>query len=254
MKVGIQSNVWAAEYHREQLPQMLTEIAAAGYDGVEVGAHKLESLDQPEAFSGMVRDAGLHVAGIHTLARLYFEQVLVGDHEYVDRAADFAKGVAAEFMLVSGERGEGKTADDYKRLADALNRSGEICRERGLTYCYHNHWWEIEREQAELRTLLDFTDPGLVSLCLDVGWVARAGASPAAVTREFLDRIRYFHIKDTRDGAFTEVGSGTVDFQSVLAVIQGKAHLYLTVERDQVLPDALESARKSREYLKGLGV
>ena len=32
MDIGIQSNCWDMEYHREKLPQMLAEIAQAGYN------------------------------------------------------------------------------------------------------------------------------------------------------------------------------------------------------------------------------
>jgi sugar phosphate isomerase/epimerase len=43
--------------------------------------------------------------------------------------------------------------------------------------------------------MLELTDPDLVSLCLDIGWVQRTGYSPAAISTEFVDRIRYFHIR-----------------------------------------------------------
>ncbi len=157
-------------------------------------------------------------------------------------------------MLVSGREGTGKSQDQFKATAEVLNQVGEICQERGLTYLYHNHWYEIVNDAEELHALCDLTDPKLVSLCLDIGWVERADASVVAVTTEFLDRIAYFHLKDTKDEQFVSLGDGTVDFPGWLAVVEGQGDFYLTYERDEFLPTALESAIKSRAYLRTLGL
>ncbi len=250
MDIGIQSNVWGADYHKEKMPQMLAEIAEAGYAGIEIGAHRFESLDHPETFAAQVKTAGLHVAGIHTLVKFYLD----GNLDYPSRAADFTQAVGSRFMLVSGERTASHTRADYEHMAEIFNQVGEICRERGITYCYHNHDWEIGNDQAELRTLLELTDPAWVALCLDIGWVQRAGADPARVSATFLDRIRYFHLKDTLDGKFTELGRGTLDFAAWLERVRGQGDFYLAHERDEVLPNALESARQSRQFLKGLAL
>jgi sugar phosphate isomerase/epimerase len=250
MDVGIQSNLYGAEYHRDQMPTMLAEIAQAGYAGIEIGAHRFESLDQPGIFLDQVQNEGLHVSGIHTLIRFYES----GDLDYAKRAADFTKAVNSQFILVSGESRKGKTRDDYKVTAEILNQVGEICQEHGLIYVYHNHWYEIANQQEELRALCELTDPKLVSLCMDIGWVARAGYSPAEISAEFLNRIRYFHLKDIQGDKFVDLGSGTVDFPAWFEAVAGKGDFYLTHERDEVLPNAFESARKSREYLRKIGL
>ena len=179
--IGIQSNLWDAGYHRDKMPQLLAEIAEAGYAGIEIGAHRFENLDHPVEFLDMVNEAVLHVSGIHSLGKFYFD----GDLAYAERAADFTKAVNAKFMLVSGDSREGKTPDDYKSMAEVLNRVGELCRERGISYCYHNHWWEIQNDQSDLRAICELTDPDMVSLCLDIGWVECAGASIVDVTVDF---------------------------------------------------------------------
>ena len=166
MDIGIQSNLYNAEYNREKMPQMLDEIARAGYAGIEIGAHRFENLDQPGEFLAQVQNKGLHVSGIHTLIKFYE----TGDLDYAKQAADFTKAVNSQFMLVSGEAREGKTRDEYQATAEILNQVGEICQARGLVYVYHNHWYEIENQQEELRALCELTEPKLVSLCMDIGW------------------------------------------------------------------------------------
>ena len=157
-------------------------------------------------------------------------------------------------MLVSGIEGIGKSQDEYKATADVLNRVGEICQERGLTYLYHNHWYEIANNAEELQALCNLTEPDLVSLCLDIGWVERSGASVVEITTDFLDRIAYFHLKDTKNDKFVSLGDGSVDFPGWLAAIQGKGDYYLTYECDEFLPTALQNAIRTRQYLRTLGL
>jgi sugar phosphate isomerase/epimerase len=89
-----------------------------------------------------------------------------------------------------------------------------------------------------------------------VGWVTRAGYKPVEFIKQFEKRIAYFHIKDTLpEGKWTEVGKGIVDFKSILALLKDlKRDDWLTVERDETLVQAFESAKESREALKALGV
>ena len=157
-------------------------------------------------------------------------------------------------MLVSGREGTGKSRDEFKATAEVLNQVGEICQERGLTFTYHNHWYEIVNDAEELHALCDLTDPNLVSFCLDIGWVERANASVVDVTTEFLERIAYFHLKDTKDDLWMEVGQGTVDFPGLFQVIEGRAWPWSVVEQDETQRTPLESARLSREYLEQQGV
>ena len=71
MNIGIQSNLWQEEVHREEMPQILAEIAQAGYAGIEIGAHRFETWTSPGDFLRMCTQEGLHVSGIHTLGQFY---------------------------------------------------------------------------------------------------------------------------------------------------------------------------------------
>jgi len=70
------------------------------------------------------------------------------------------------------------------------------------------------------------------------------------------DRKREQHHRnqDTKDEKFVSLGDGTVDFPGWLTAIEGKGNFYLTYERDEFLPTALESATNSRIYLRTLGL
>ena len=251
IKVGFQTRPWGPEMNREHLPEILAQIASAGYNGFEIGAQHLD-ISQPQAVRRLVADHGLEVVGVHVGGEIHDPQSVQEALDNLERIVAFAAQVGASFVPFSGRAKSGKTEAECQHQADGLNRIGQLCRDHGITLCYHNHYWEIENECAELRYLCQHTDPDLVSLCLDVGWVERAGGSPIEAARAFLDRIAYFHLKDTKGDEWMEVGSGTVDFPELLQVIQQRQDWWLVVEQDETRRTPAESARMSYQYLQQL--
>jgi len=251
IKIGVQTRPWGPEMNRESLSEVLAQIASVGYDGFEIGAQHLD-VSQPGPFRQLVASHGLEVLGIHVGGEIYDPQSVQEALDNLERIVAFTAEVGAPFMPFSGRPKSDKTEEEFQHQADGLNRIGQLCHDHGITLCYHNHYWEIENEYAELRYLCEHTDPDLVSLCLDVGWVERAGGSPIEAARAFLDRVAYFHLKDTKEDEWMEVGNGTVDFPELLQVIQGRQDWWLVVEQDETRRTPAESARMSYEYLKQL--
>jgi len=249
MKVGIQTRPWGPEMNRENLSQILAEVATAGYGGFEIGAQHLD-IARPESLVALKVEHGLDVVGIHVGGEIYDPESVKAALDNLSKIVDYARAVGARFVPFSGRPKENKTEAELDHQANNLNQIGQLCRNKGLTLCYHNHNWEIENNTAELRHLCDHTDPALVSLCLDVGWVQRAGGSPVEVVDTFFDRIGYFHIKDTTPNEWREVGYGDVDFPALFKIIQRRADWWLVVEQDETQRQPVESAQMSRVYLK----
>ena len=249
MKIGIQTRPWGPEKNRQHLPEVLAEIASAGYDGVEIGAQHLD-ISKPDAFRQLATSHGLQPVAIHVGGEIYNPQAIQAALENLERAAVFAAQVGAMFLAFSGKAKENKSVEEFQIEVESLSRVGQLCRENGIRLAYHNHYWEIQDDCRELRYLCGHTDPALVSLCLDVAWVHRAGGVPAETARTFLDRIAYLHIKDTTDTEWREVGYGNVDWISLFQVIRTSKFPWLVVEQDETKRAPVESARMSREYLR----
>lgn len=148
-----------------------------------------------------------------------------------------------------------KTLDDIHALAATLNRVGETCKARGLGFGYHNHDFEFTSIEGTLpyEILLKETDPALVSMQLDLFWVANplgAGA-PAEYLRRWPGRYTSVHAKDMdADGNMVDVGSGTLDFKAILAA-GGASIRHVYIEHDEP-KDAMASVRNGYEYLRKL--
>jgi len=249
LQIGIQTNAWPDEAHRRDLPGVLDGIAATGYTGLEIGSHRVD-LDRPAALRGPAERRGLAVVGVHVGGELWNPAAPPDVEARVARVAAYAAAVGATFVPVSGGRKAEHTAEDYANDAKALDRLGTVCADHGLRLAYHNHDWEITGGCAGLRAICERTDPRLVSLALDVGWVAKAGEDPAQTVSAFLGRVGYLHVKDTLDDWFTELGRGTANLGPLGAFLRDHWDGWLVVERDKAMDHPLESAAVSREYLR----
>ncbi|MEJ5197307.1 MAG: sugar phosphate isomerase/epimerase [Anaerolineae bacterium] len=249
MQIGIQTRPWGPEANRQRLADVLADVKAAGYDGIEIGAQHLD-VSQPAPFRRLLDDHGLAVAGIHVGGEIWNPQAVRDALARLEQTMAFAAAAGAPHLCFSGAMKQGKSEAELAQAAENLNRIGELARGHGLILAYHNHFWEIEDDCRELRYLRDHTDPALVSFLLDVAWVQRGGGDPVAVAREFLPRIAYFHLKDTRGTEWLELGEGDVDLCGVIEVMRGKELSWAVVEQDETKRPPVESARMSRDFLR----
>lgn len=248
MHIGIQTNLWSQERHEKDLDGLLAEARAAGYEGIEIGAHRID-LTQPDAFRARLDTHGLRISALHLHGDLADAAQANDLAQRAHIVSAFARLVGAPYVALSGKPRTNTTDEAWARAAQGLNHIGYVCRANGVHLLYHNHSWEIENDYRELRYLVEHTDAARVSLLLDVGWVNHVNGKPAQAIALFRARIACFHLKDTLGDWFTELGRGTLDWNALkpaLASFDG----WLVYERDQAVPNPLESARLSREFIR----
>lgn len=226
--------------------ELRAAIAAAGLDCPSVHAF-IEALEAPGAIDAALALGARHVVIPGFPVPLAPERLAAGE----------------SFAELLAETGARFTADDWKRLADRMNRIGARARERGLRLGYHNHNPElriVEAGKTALELLIEYTDPDLVSFEIDVGWIAAAGADPAAFIRRHGGRIAQLHLKDLAGTPPNlnlrmnpaDVGSGVIDWRDVLdaAAEAGVAHYYVEQEPPFQGP-RIEAARAAYAFLTG---
>lgn len=154
----------------------------------------------------------------------------------------------------------GMTLDDWKWSFDQLNHIGEKLRRAGFQLAYHNHNHEF-REFAGVPVydeLLRLTDPGLVKMEMDVGWVACAGHDPVAYLEKYAQRVELLHVKDIKPGPpdlsgegtpSTELGRGIIDWQRLFAAAKRSAVQHYFVEQEEPFQmGAFEAIRADFEF------
>lgn len=250
-KVATQLIVFG-EQVRSDLAGVLATVADAGYDGVETGL--LMDVVGPRKLGHALAGLGLGLAGCH------------GGFEDMSRPSallDYVLTAGGRHLICSGVGDRGAAARDYEAAADVFNKVGEIARDRGAVFCYHNHSWEFKDVggRTGMDILIERTDPGLVKLCIDTFWVADAGQDPTVFVHRQRKRMALIHLKDGKPGerledgsvTFRELGHGELDFPAILSMAALARPEWLTVEQDRSALPPEESARRSREYLEEIG-
>jgi len=190
-----------------------------------------------------------------------------GKEDDLARAIDQVKKWGFTFAvfpyLPPGERGG---LEKIRVLCDKLNRASERCRAAGLRFCYHNHAFEFEPMEGTtgFQVMVDSLDKNLCGFELDCFWVSVAGHDPAAMLRELSGRVPLVHLKDklagtpvlykesVDRGAFKEVGSGSLDWKTVLRAAAAAKVEHYFVEQDQTPGDPVESLRQSFAFVSKL--
>ena len=127
----------------------------------------------------------------------------------------------------------------------------------GLTLCYHNHAFELEESfdgELGLDILYNNSSAANLSAEIDVYWVKRGGADPAAYLAKYAGRIPLVHAKDMDTaGNFAEGGAGTLDFAAIFAAAEAGGVTTYVVEQDTCPGDPLESVALSIANLRKMG-
>jgi sugar phosphate isomerase/epimerase len=163
------------------------------------------------------------------------------------------------------------TLDDWKWNADQFNKIGEQIKKAGLQLGYHNHNFDFKPygSTTGYDEFIRLTDPNLVKLELDCGWMTVAGHDPVKYLSKYQDRYRLLHIKDFKKGfkpttalapgspdspVPTELGRGAIDYRKILNVAaKGQIEaLFVEQEPPFIEMPALEAIKVDYDYLKGL--
>jgi sugar phosphate isomerase/epimerase len=162
------------------------------------------------------------------------------------------------------ERMKAVDLNDWKWNADLFNKFGKQVSDAGMTFGYHNHSAEFKKYDGKTAFdhLFESTDPKLVKIELDVGWVEVAQQDPVAILNKYKDRVIALHVKDVgkRPADGTEppsvaLGEGVVDWKKVIGTAKAngtKAYFY-EQEAPYTRP-ILDSVKISGDYLKKLTV
>ncbi len=271
--------------------QVLNEIAATGYAGLEYGPWgylpadadlllrelKARDLRLLSAFVPVkLTETAAHVAATEHALRVGRVLAALGA-EYIVLADD--NGTVPELVAHSGRRsGVLLDAAQWRVVGSGVDGIARRMRdELGLKLVFHHHCAGYVETPEETRALLENTDPDLVGLCLDTGHWHYAGGDALACVREFGERVRYLHLKDcdpavaaacraqerdhfqaTAAGVFCPLGEGEVDFPGLITAMQERGYTGWAIVEQDILTDDMDApkryAQANRDYLRGLGL
>ncbi|MBN2001446.1 sugar phosphate isomerase/epimerase [candidate division KSB1 bacterium] len=226
----------------------LRQVAEIGYTTLELGGPMGDSLEE---FLAFLKELGLRpLAGGASMS---------GFVESTQAVIEESLKMGKEWIICYWpwtDSKEGKTLDDWIKVAEQLNKIGEQVKKAGLKFAYHNHDLEFEITEGKIPydILLDRTDPALVAMEIDLYWIIKGNQEPIPYFEKYPGRFPLWHVKDmdnTEERSFACVGQGIIDFPSIFerAETAGLKHMFVEHDRPE---DPMECARVSFEYLNNL--
>lgn len=125
----------------------------------------------------------------------------------------------------------------YGRLIEILNARAPETRDADLRLGYHNHAFEFIPEDGivPFDRIADATDPSLVSLEIDCGWVAYAGQDPIALIDRYPGRVPLIHAKEEPVDGVDDLptpGTGPLPWPRIITAGIDSGSEYLIAEDD----------------------
>ncbi len=270
-KPGVQMYMVAAEYQKDPTGT-LAKLAAIGYGYVEAFTMLISNIGD---FRKMLGDAGLGCPSAH------FAFGIGQTEKLLDDAAALGVHYAVSSMLPPQPPKNGDlkatlqtmnhlTADDFRRMAAIANEIGSAAQKRGMEYAYHNHNIEFRRlegGETGYDIFLKETDPKLVRLEVDAGWMAAGGADPAALIAANARRVRLLHFKDfstvtppvnelggSAGAHIVDLGTGVVPLKAACEAARNAGTRYFIVDHDPPFhgQTAFDAAKVDYDYVARL--
>ena len=286
VKLGIAPIAWTNDDmpdlgKENTFEQCVSEMALAGFTGSEVGGKYPTDTK--------VLKKSLELRGIQICNQWFSSFLISRPYEETEaefeKATDFLKEMGAKVIGVSEQSysiqgnmeqpvWEGKyvmNEEEWKLLADGLNKLGKIAKNKGMTLTFHHHMGTVVQTEEEIDRFMELVDPDLVYLLFDSGHLSFAGIDPEKVLKKYVNRVKHVHLKDirremveksreerwsflrgVREGVFTVPGDGDVDFGPIFRILEEAAYegwVVVEAEQDPAKANPLAYAKKARAYI-----
>jgi len=273
---GIQ--LWTVRQDMAKDPRgVLQQLATYGYKQIE----SFSSGPSRDIFWGMTAhdfksycdSVGLTCISAHCDPAYTLDEKLIDQFKQL---VDDAAGIGMKYLL-NPFMIQLKSIDEFKKAADGFNKQGEICKQAGLKFGYHNHNYSFRKIDGVFPqdVMMQNTDPALVDFEMDIYWVVDAGQDPIEWLKKYPNRFRLCHIKDHYADEITadlvkkekaeeprlglnvscDLGKGKIDFSKILKVAAETGVQYYLVEQERFDKSTpLQSAKNDAEYMKRLNI
>jgi len=220
LTIGTAPDSWGVWFpdDPEQVPAstFLEEVAAAGYEAIELGPYGYLPTD-PAELREVLEQYNLTVLAGTVFSKLHHADTWDFTWQQVTDVAALTQAMGGEHIVVipdvwrdhkTGAPKESPTLTDeqWNLLTTGHDELGRrILDEYGLHVQFHSHADSHVGYQPEIERFLESTNPEYVNLCLDTGHVAYYGGDCVELITRYPERIGYVHLKQVNPTVVAEV-------------------------------------------------
>src|ERR1700709_889169 len=163
--VGLQ--LYTVRDELKDLDNAIKQISLAGYTNLELFGYDYKTRlffgKTVKEFSGILKQNNLKtVSGHYGIYDMLYDQTY--DWDSWKKLLDDGNTLGHKYVVIPHLDDKHRTAEDFKRIADRLNKGGEMSKAAGMITGYHNHNFEFDKlgDTSGYEILLKGTDPKLV--------------------------------------------------------------------------------------------
>ena len=173
------------DYAQKDFVGVLKRVATIGYKGVEpAGFWNI----RPKELKRILDDLGLAIYSSHTIW---------GSPHNLGECMDIAEILGLKRIVCGYSAKEFKDLDAIRATAETTSRMAEIVERNGFELFQHNHAFEFERLDGELKYEIYARLCPAVKFQIDCFWSTNLGQEDAVeMLGKFIDRTVSLHIKD----------------------------------------------------------
>ena len=247
----------------------LKQLSAMGYKYVEHANYvdrKFYGYSAKE-FKKVLRDLGMKMYTGHTVLRKDHwdeskKQLTDAWKWTVEDAATVGQKYVISPWMDESYR---KTYDDFMHCMDIFNKSGQLCRQSGMKFGYHNHHFEFDSQLNNTRIydiMMKNTDPAMVTQQLDTGNLYNGGGVALDVVKQYPGRFELMHVKDEIEAKSgdekyesTILGEGIVHVKEVIDIVRngGGAQHFIIEQEAYQNKTPLDCAKENFKIMKQWG-
>ncbi|HLA57301.1 MAG TPA: sugar phosphate isomerase/epimerase [Puia sp.] len=234
-KVGVQLYSVRKEMMADAIGT-LKKLGQIGYQEIESAQSEKGNYYglEPKEIKKILKDQGMTLRSGHTHI----------DNNW-QKSIDEAAEAGQEYIICSVLPSPGQTVGNYQKSADMFNKAGEQCKKSGVLFGYHNHASEFDTGEGKALydVLLDNTQPELVHMEMDLGWVIAAGKDPLTYFSKYPGRFPLWHLKDMSltEKKSVEFGKGGVDIIGLMKQAKQAGMKYYFIEQEEYAVTAFDS-------------
>lgn len=217
----------------------LKKVSDLGYKNLELASYSGGKFYgfKPSEFKKMVNDLGMDAISSHAAV----ESTGITT-ENAKMMADAHAELGVKYCIQPWINDEDRTIEKYKKMIADWNKVGEIMKNVGIQFGYHNHNFEFKPMDGKIPyydIFMPEMDASLITMELDLFWASKAGQNPVEMFNKYPGRFQLFHMKDmhTQQAPFYDVikddicpvGEGVIDFKKILAAgkVAGFKHMFV---------------------------
>ncbi len=214
---------------KKDLPGTLQGVAKMGYECVEFYAPYYDwTPDNAKQVRKQLDDLGIQCHSTHNDKKSF-------STDGIEKAIELNKILGTRYIVMASP-GRATSIDDWKAVAETLDKANATMQRSGLHAGYHNHdaEWKPVDGQKPLEIIAANTDKSIM-LQLDVGTCLATGNDPVAWIDSNPGRIRSLHLKDwsPENGYHVLFGEGVAPWKKIFAAAESKGGVeYYLIEQE----------------------